>query len=52
LAAPDQCAAPVLRQYIEQQERPVQGTLGPDGPPAWTFTTALKGGAQTHISVA
>jgi hypothetical protein len=42
----------VLHQYIEQQERPAQSTLGTDGPPAWTVNAALKGGALAHISVA
>jgi hypothetical protein len=42
----------VLRQYIEQQKRPVQSTLGPDPPPAFAFAAALKGGVLAHISVA
>jgi putative transposase len=35
----------VVRQYIEQQNRPVQGRLGPGSPPALALTPALKGGA-------
>ncbi|WP_305091409.1 transposase [Prescottella sp. R16] len=42
----------VLRQHIEQQERPVQGTLGPRGPTACAFTSAVNGGALAHIPVA
>ena len=39
-------------QYIERQNRPGQGTLGPDGPPARAFTTGLKPGALTRTPVA
>ena len=43
----------IVRQYIEQQNRPVQGTARPaGGPPARAFTTALKGGALARIPVA
>jgi putative transposase len=42
----------VLRQYIEQQNRPGESTLGPGGPPARAFTPALKGGALARILVA
>jgi putative transposase len=28
----------VVHQYIEQHNHPVQGTLGPGGPPARAFT--------------
>ena len=42
----------VLRRYIEQQNRPVQSTPGPGGPPAWAFTPAQKGGAPAHLPVA
>ncbi len=38
--------------YHNMSHAPVYGTLGPLGPPAWAFTTALKGGALAHISVA
>lgn len=42
----------ILRQYIEQQDLPVQGTLGPGGPPACAFTSAVNGGALAYIAVA
>jgi Transposase IS200 like len=39
----------VLRQYIEQQHRPVLGTLRPGGPAARALTPLLKGGAPARI---
>ena len=43
----------VLRQYIEEQNRPGQSTARAlAAHPAWAYTPALKGGALAHISVA
>lgn len=43
----------VVRQYIEQQNRPVQGTARALAAlPARAFTPALKGGALARIPVA
>ncbi|MCP2244518.1 putative transposase [Lentzea aerocolonigenes] len=39
----------VLHQYIKQQDRPVQGTLSRDRPPARAFTTGPKPGALAAI---
>jgi len=42
-----------VRQYIEQQNRPVQGTARPlAGLPARAFTTAANGGALARNPVA
>ncbi|HEY0933418.1 MAG TPA: hypothetical protein VGD91_06685 [Trebonia sp.] len=42
----------MLRQYIEQQNRPAEGTLGPGGPPASAFTTGLSTSAPADKQVA
>lgn len=43
----------VLHQYIDQQKRPVQSTLRPQGGlPTRPFTPVLKAGALARISVA
>ena len=42
----------VPRRYIERQNRPGQGTLGPGGPPARAFTPGLKAGALARNPVA
>ena len=43
----------IVRQYIEQQNRPVQGTARPlAGLPARAFTTAVNGGALARNPVA
>ncbi|MEO3783325.1 IS200/IS605 family transposase [Actinocorallia sp. B10E7] len=41
-----------LRQYIEQQHRPGESTLGSGGPPTRAFTPGLKAGALARTSVA
>jgi putative transposase len=43
----------IVRQYIKQKNRPVQGTARPlAGLPARAFTTAVNGGALARIPVA